>query len=74
MYPYWSLAVCSLDRLLHSPNIRRLHFWGRLSPEGGDGGDGGTIYQPVVVDSSSRLRTSLGGHKRIDLCMMTDFR
>ena len=71
MYPYSRLAACSPDRLLRSPDLHRLHFChDSLSLEGRDGR---IVYQPVVLDSFFRLRASPGGHKRIDVCVMTGF-
>ena len=71
-YPHQRLATCSPDRLLHSPNLHRLHLCrDSISPEGRGGR---IVYQPVVLDSFFRLRASTGGQKCIDLCMMTGFR
>ena len=56
-YPRLRLAACSPDKLLYSPNLRRLHLCGdRLSPEGTDGR---TVYQTVVLVSFARLRAFL---------------
>ena len=71
-YPHQRLAACSPDRLLHSPDLHRLHLChDSISPEGRGGR---IVYQPVVLDRFCRLRASPRGHKCIDLCMMTDFR
>ena len=71
-YPHSRLAACSPDRLLHSPDLHRLHLcYDSISSEVRDGR---IVYQPVVLDSFIRLRPSPGGHKWIDLCMMTGFR
>ena len=71
-YPHQRLAACSPDRLLHSPDLHRFHLChDSISPEGRDGR---IVYQPVVLDSFFRLRASPGGHKWVDLCMMTGFR
>ena len=71
MYPHSRMAACSPDRLLHSPDLYRLHLChDSLSLEGRDGR---IDYQPEVLDSFFRLRASPGGHKWIDLCVMKGF-
>ena len=71
MYPHSRLGECSPDGLLRSPDLHRLHLChDSLSLEGRDGR---IVYQPVVLDSFIRLRASPGGHKWIDLCVMTGF-
>ena len=71
MYPHSRLAACSPDRLLRCPDLHRLHLChDSLILEGRDGR---IVYQPVVLDSFFRLRAYPGGHKWIDLCVMTGF-
>ena len=60
-YPHSRLAAWSPDRLLHRPDMNRLHpCHNSISPEGRDGR---IFYQPVALDSLFRLRASQGGHK-----------
>ena len=46
-YPHQRLAACSPDRLLHSPDLHRLHLChDSISP---DGRDGRIVFQSVIL-------------------------
>ena len=60
-YPHQRLVACSPDRLLHSPDLHRLHLCrDSISPKGRGGR---IVYQPVVLDGFFGLRASPGGKK-----------
>ena len=71
MYPHSPLAACSPNRLLRSPDLHRLHLCHESLNH--EGRDGKIVYQPVVLYNLFRLHASPGGHKWIDLCVMTGF-